>query len=127
MDHAPPPLPKWWLSQNGSVIGPFTEAQVVASISNETVSPRCLCCLDGQTQWQLLSTWPQFHLVEPIQQAAQSECRLISPPEVIQPEYDPDDPRYHYRRWKRDKDLKATFWWSPLIGNVVRLFMRFVP
>jgi hypothetical protein len=55
-----PQEPRWWVSVNGQVEGPYGEAYIIACLNAGQIPAGALLCLEGATQWQPLSAWPQF-------------------------------------------------------------------
>lgn len=60
-----PQEPRWWVSVNGQVEGPYGEAYIIACLNAGQIPGFALLCLEGATQWQPLSAWPQFMVASP--------------------------------------------------------------
>lgn len=123
------PARRWWVLLAESPQGPFDESVVVEWLKSGQIASSALICLDGTQQWQLPENWPAFRLA--IEASAQSRTPVTSPHEVTAshdslPEFNPSDPRYHYRRSKRDRDLAKWAFWIPWPVYVVLRFFNWL-
>ncbi len=51
---------KWWLNIGDTVDGPRGEAYIVAAIQSGHISVQTMACIEGETDWCPISSWPEF-------------------------------------------------------------------
>jgi hypothetical protein len=78
----PPPEPRWWVSVNGQTQGPFNQAYLQPYLASGQIHSSALLCLEGNSQWLPLMSWPQFTQHVP-PHAPQPPAPPPSPPQLI--------------------------------------------
>ena len=68
-----PQEPRWWVSVDGQMEGPYGQAYIIACLNAGQITASALLCLEGATQWQPISAWPQFMVANPPQPPPKAE------------------------------------------------------
>lgn len=82
-----PPEPRWWMFVNGQTQGPFNRATVQVYLASGQIHSSALLCLEGNSQWLPLSSWPQF-----TQHVSQPPTGPAPPPPPLQLVFQPSGP-----------------------------------